>query len=185
MPNTNTFFYGLGWLEAPASFARVQNALSRAKLSFPQFDLLHRGLEGLTALSGSLVLHVSNIDDWFPTQWPQLVQKWQGQALVSQCRLTILTSHNGLIRMSADPHAWAFGAMLPHVLGKVIEVTRKVPWGFHEFVRTNVTAPDYLAGDFPADTTILHILLGEGGDRAEFLEVYRRALARSQRVIVL
>jgi FkbM family methyltransferase len=185
VPNTNTFFFGLGWLESPGSFALVQRAIAQASVSFMQFDLLNRELPDLAELSGSFILHVSNIDDWFPGEWPRILQKWQAQALAAQCRLSIISSHNGLAAMQADPHAWAFGALAPQVLGRVVEVTHKVPWGFHEFVRTNVTVQQYLAIDSPADTTILHILLGEGVARADFLAAYRKAAAISRRVIVL
>lgn len=185
VPNTNTFFLGLGWLESLAVFALVRKVMDQATLSFEQFDLLHRELLELVGLSDSVVLHVSNIDDWFPSEWPHLVQQWQMQALAAQCRLTIVSSHSGLTVMPTDPHAWAFRALVPHVSGRVVEVTHKVPWGFHEFARLNVTVQDYLAGDFPADTTILHILLGEGVVQPEFLAVYRKAAAGSRRVIVL
>lgn len=185
VPNTNTFFYGLGWLASPETFALARRALAQATLSYQQFDLLHRELPELAAWSGSWVLHVSNIDDWFPQDWPRLVRQWQTRALTAQCRLTLLSSHNGLTSMAADAHAWALGALAPHVTGKVVEVTHQVPWGFHEFPRVNVALPQYLAGDFPADTTILHILLGEGAARPEFLAAYRKAVAASRRVIVL
>ena len=48
-----------------------------------------------------------------------------------------------------------------------------------------MTFDDYLAGHFPSDTTILHILIGEGVSREVFTRVYAEALKRSRRVVVL
>jgi len=185
VPNTNTFFYGLGWLESPATFAQVQQALALASLRFVTFDLMRGDLTELGVLSGSLVLHVSNIDDWFPNGWPPLLRDWEAQSLKAQCQLNVITSHNGLHRLNAAPHAWAYAALVPHVFGSIVEVTHKVPWGFHEFARTNVDVSQYLEAVFSADTTILHILLGEGIGRQQFLAVYHKALSQSRRVIVL
>jgi glycosyltransferase involved in cell wall biosynthesis/SAM-dependent methyltransferase/predicted O-methyltransferase YrrM len=185
VPNTNTFFYGNGWLESQTSFERVRQTIVRTPLSFQQFDLLSGDLSEIGLQGGAFVLHASNIDDWFPNEWTPLVAAWETQALQSQCRLTVITSHNGLHRLEADPHTWAYGAVAPHVFGSVVEVTHKVPWGFHEIHRINVTVPQYLHTAFAADTTILHILLGEGIEPSEFLAVYSRALRQSRRVVVL
>lgn len=185
VPNTNAFFHGQGWLESPAAFARVQQALAGAALRFEPFDLLRRDLRELDAFAGSLVLHVSNIDDWFPAQWTALVQHWESRARQAQCRFAYVSSFSGVHVMRADPHAWAYAAIAPHVSGSVVEVTHKTPWGFHEFERTNVAVSDYLAGVFPADTTILHILHGEGVAPEAARAAYQKALAQSRRVIVL
>lgn len=184
-PNTNTFFHGFGWLESIKSFSIVKHTLAEANLQISEIDLLKQGISGLIEYSSSLVLHVSNIDDWFPDEWPGLVHGWKAGALQEQCSLTIVTSHNGLQTLRADPHEWSYAALKPYVLGNVVEVTHKIPWGFHEFPRTNVTVDQYLDGIFPADTTILHILLGEGIDRQRFMRAYRKALTQSRRLIVM
>lgn len=185
VPNTNTFFYGLGWLASSASFARIKQLLANVDVQYVQFDLLRQDPFGLTDHTDSLILHVSNIDDWFPEEWPNLIAAWEERAFEAQCRLNIISSHNGVWKINADPHKWAYAGLIPHVFGKVVEVTHKVPWGFNEIPRTNVTVEQYLGGEYPADTTILHILVGEGLPQEEFLQVYHKALERSGRVIVL
>ncbi len=185
IPNTNTFFYGHGWLESQAAFDRVKDVLARSELNFLLFELLHGNPAELCDLSGPCILHVSNIDEWFPQVWPQWLDKWQQAFMQAQGHLTLITSHNGLTPMRPDPHAYAHAAVASHVFGTVVEVTHKVPWGFDELPRTNVTVPEYLTNPFPADTTILHILIGEKIPQCVTKEVYEKALAQSRRVLVL
>ncbi|GEM_PF-382687 len=185
LPNTNTFFYGQGWLGSEDSFRRVKDALEHARLRFAPMDLFKQELRCLGDPSGKVLLHVSNIDDWFPADWKRRLADWQAQCLRAGGELTVITSHNGLQRIAADPHLRAYHAVAPFVFGNVVEVTRKVPWGFHEFAPTNVQVDRYLEGRYPADTTILHILVGEGASRETLLKAYRKALASSRRVIVL
>jgi FkbM family methyltransferase len=185
VPNTNTFFYGLGWLASGESFRTVRQRLADAVVRIQAFDLVHDRSPELLTLAGAVLLHVSNIDGWAPVEWPRIVHSWQEEALAEQCRLTIVSSQSGLTVFSADPHTWAYRALAPHVTGRVVEVTHKAPWGFDEFARTNVTVSDYLGGTFPADTTILHILCGEGVEPATFEAACRKAFAESWRVIVL
>lgn len=70
---------------------------------------------------------------------------------------------------------------------KVLEVARRVPWGFYEIgsARTNVAVKDYLAGTFDQPTVILHILVGEGEPRPVFAKALAKALATAERVLVM
>ena len=185
VPNTNTFFYGLGWLSSPESFLKVKQAISRADVQFAHVDLLKQDLRCLSDPSLPAVLHVSNIDDWFPEAWALKAREWERLVLSWQGRLTIVTSHNGIRRLDADPHDRAYAALAPFVYGQVVEVTHKVPWGFHEISRKNVSVDAYLAHPYPTDTTILHILMGEGTPRETFGAACRKAISQSRRVVVL
>jgi FkbM family methyltransferase len=185
VPNTNTFFYGHGWLASQAAFERVQRALAQAQISFVHTNLLTQDLRALGDLAAPFVLHVSNIDDWFPDAWQPRVDGWVRDVARRQGQLTLISSHNGVGVLRLDPHTYAFAGIAPYVFGRVVEVTHKLPWGFHEFERTNVTVEQYLAGTYPADTTILHILVGEGMPRETVVRACERALRQSARVIVL
>ena len=185
IPNTNTFFYGEGWLASPGAFLAVKRALSRADVRFVPADLLKQDLRCLLDPSRPSVLHVSNIDDWFPKAWARKLREWERLVLSVQGRLTVVTSHNGSRRLDADPHDRALAAVRPFAFGQIVEVTHKVPWGFHELDRKNVSVAAYLAHPFPADTTILHILAGEGVPRETVSEACRKAITQSRRVVVL
>ena len=185
VPNTNTFFYGHGWLASQGDFDCVKQRLSKARLWFVPFDLLRGDLSVLGDPSGSIVLHASNIDDWFREQWAETVDRFLSQSLESQGFCVLVTTRGGVLVPGIEPHTRAYAGIRPHVFGRVVEVTHKVPWGFHEFRRTNVTYDDYLQADHPADTTILHILVGEGVPPEIFKSVYAKSRSSSARVIVL
>ena len=185
LPNTNAFFYGHGWLENQRNYRHVRGTLARATVRFAPFDLLREDLRCLVDPARTVALHVSNIDDWFPKEYHRRRAEWEAQVLASGGELTVITSHNGVSTTHADPHERACHAIAPHVFGKVVEVTHKVPWGFHEFTPENVRFDDYLRRPRPADTTLVHILVGEGLTRETLVDVYRKALAASRRVIVL
>ncbi len=185
VPNTNSFFYGHGWLETPAAYQRVREALATTPPRFVPMDLLAQDLRLLGDLSGRLALHVSNLDEWFPDVWGDRLRRWQAEVEAAQGALTIITSHGGIHRLQSDPHRRAYIGLAPFVYGTVVEVTHRCPWGFHEIPRRNVDVEAYLAGDWPADTTILHILLGEGVPPGSVQKVFHKALRSSRRVLVL
>ncbi|RMG43077.1 MAG: glycosyltransferase, partial [Acidobacteria bacterium] len=189
IPNTNTLFYGHGWLASAEAFRTVKRALAAAEVRFAPFDVFDGDLDqlsgGPSTAPDPLAIHVSNIDDWFPDRFAATVRRWREDCLREQRPLTVITAVNGVQRLDADPHAWALAALRPYVFGKVVEVTLRVPWGFHELERVNVTAERYAAAPVPAETTILHILAGEGGPRDLLARCYRQALAHGSRVLVL
>ena len=185
VPNTNTFFYGHGWLASKEDYRKVRQVLQDRPVRFMSFDLLRDDWHLLSSLGERFVLHISNVDDWFPEAWKERAQALDRHVVEAQGLCWVVTSHNGIRRPAADPHTYAYAALAPYVRGEVVEVTHKVPWGFHEIDRINVSADDYLRRDYRSDTTILHILIGEGISRDCFEQVLRKALDRSERVIIL
>ncbi len=185
VPNTNTFFYGQGWLGSEEYFLRIKEILKKAELNYIHFDLLNNDLKCLGDFSDSLVLHASNIDDWFPDQWVRTVNSLVRHSLEKQGYLAVITTNGGVITPEIEPHIRALTAIKPFIYGNVVEVTSKVPWGFHEFDRNNVYYKDYLKDDYKADTTILHILIGEGVNRNIFKDIYEKAIKNSNRVVVI
>lgn len=186
VPNTNTFFFGHGWLSADAAFLSVRRCLTETPCRFVCLDVLAQDLDAFVAWGESLAIHVSNIDEWFPAAWHHRWRSWRERALERQCRLTTITSHGGVTRVAADPHGWAFAGVAPFVTGEVVEVVRRHPWGFHEIPRANPTVEEYLARHgMAADTTILHVLAGEGAPRADVERVADLARRLSRRTLVL
>ena len=185
VPNTNTFFYGHGWLGSPQRFQLVKLILAQASVSFHQFDLFQDDLCCLGDLSQPFILHASNMDDWFADAWAKFKERAASLSLSQQGSLAVVTLNGGVWLASPDAHARALAGIRPYVFGRTVEVTHKTPWGFGELDRVNVTAKEYLASDDRSDTTILHILLGEGVERSLFERAYRSAVRRSSRVIVL
>jgi len=185
VPNTNTFFYGHGWLGSPQSFQLVKLILAQASVSFHQFDLFRDDLRCLGDLSQSFILHASNMDDWFADAWAEFKERAASQSLSQQGSLATVTLNGGVWLASPDAHTRALAGIQPYVFGRIVEVTHKIPWGFGELDRVNVAVEEYLTSNDRADTTILHILLGEGVERSLFERAYRSAVSRSSRVIVL
>jgi hypothetical protein len=185
MPNTNTFFYGQGWLGSAGSFLRVRANIEEAVVRICHFDLLRQDLASLVNLSSKTLLHISNIDDWFPAEMLAQLDRWVLALRERQGRLAVIRSQHGVSFLDVDPHAWAFAAIRPRVWGRAVEVTRKVPWGFQEIPRTSVALDAYLKNPSAADVTILHTLWSEGIDEAAFDAAVEQACSQSQRVLVL
>jgi Glycosyl transferases group 1 len=162
VPNTNTFFYGLGWLSSELTFKKVKKAIQKARIEYRYHNLNEDPLEDLINLNQDTVLHISNIDDWFPEQTAKTLAQLETLAKAKKNIAVTLSSHNGIRIIQPDPHEFAYQALKPFVRGRVIEVTHKIPWGFHEFERQNLEVREYLNHSCQADTLILHILVGEG-----------------------
>lgn len=184
-PNTNTFFYGYGWLGSTTAYSHIKNLLLSTPVRLSVVDLIQTDLTSILDLSKNCMIHISNIDDWFMDAWKERLALWESQISKTTGRLIAISSHNGISMIQPDPHMRAYAAIQPYVTGKVVEVTHKIPWGFYEFDRINVTVEQYLANEYLADTTILHILIGEGISRDIFTSVYKRAIARSNKVIIM
>ena len=185
VPNTNTFFYGHGWLESKETFLRIQTILRKCQIHYVPFNLLKGDLDVLSDFTGRVVIHASNIDDWFKDVWGKWLDRVHQRFVQRQGELYVITTNGGVVKSNVDAHAKAYLAIAPYVYGAVVEVTHKTPWGFHEFDRENVLFSDYLNSSHPADTTILHILVGEGLSIEQFKAVYGRALQQSRRVLVM
>lgn len=185
-PNTNTFFYGYGWLASKEAYNRVKNILITTPIQLTVVDILQTSPESFFDLTRNNIIHISNIDDWFPSDWTKRMMVWKNQIDQYAGRLIVISSHNGISVIQPDPHLSAYMAIKPHIVGnKIVEVTHKTPWGFHEFDRINVTTEQYISHDYHADTTILHILIGEGISKSIFNSIYNKALNISNNVIIL
>lgn len=184
-PNTNTFFYGYGWLGSTTAYSHIKNLLLTTPVRLSVVDLIKTDLASIFDLSKNCMIHISNIDDWFMDDWKKRLALWESQVIKTAGRIIVISSHNGISIIQPDPHIRAYAAIQPYVTGKMVEITHKIPWGFDEFDRINVTVEQYLANEYPADTTVLHILIGEGISRDIFTSVYKRAIARSNKVIIL
>ncbi|MDH4201331.1 MAG: glycosyltransferase [Phycisphaerae bacterium] len=185
VPNTNSFFYGHGWLQSKDTFLRVQNILSKCPIYYLPFNLMSGDLDILSDFTGRVVIHASNIDDWFKDDWKERLNTVFQRSVQQQGALHIITTNGGVVKSNMDTHAKAYISISPYVYGKVVEVTHKTPWGFHEFKPENILYSEYLDQDHPADTTILHILVGEGLSLDILKSVFERALRQSKRVLVM
>lgn len=185
VPNVNTFFYGKGWLESSEMFLKTKSILERATIICMTQDILVDGIEKFFKPKHALALHISNIDDWFPDIFSQSAQHWTHQAKKNKSDLLLITSHNGVFHMHADAHCVAYEALRTRISGTIVEVTTKPNWGFHEFIRTEVLADQYIKNPIPSENTILHILIGEGLPISIFQQVLCEAMKQSERIFIL
>ncbi|MGB8427382.1 MAG: glycosyltransferase [Desulfobacterales bacterium] len=186
VPNLNTFFYGHGWLASDDAYNHVKMVLKTSNMRCMAFDLFKDELDLLAEFCGNVVIHCSNIDDWFPKKWNNWFKEVSEKSIRQRGELAIITTNGGVRHSFFDPHMKAYEAIRPYVYGKITEVTHKAPWGFHEFKRTVIIFDDYINGNSPeSDTTIIHNLVGEGVKQKTFEEVCRVACQKSNRVIIL
>jgi len=185
VPNTNTFFYGYGWLASRETFTSLQEMLRNADLSFRVIDLLNDPPTTWCVPGRSTALHASNINDWFPKPWEEALMGWMGVARKTMTDLFVISSHGGVTYLQKDPHCLAYEALLPFVGRDVIEVTHKPNWGFKEFAPRTIPVEQYLAQPSSADTILLHILLGNHKSMEEFEAVVSKSLAEGKQTIIL
>ncbi|MCC6933559.1 MAG: glycosyltransferase family 1 protein [Deltaproteobacteria bacterium] len=184
-PNTNSFFYGLGWLKDLSSFQRIQQLLTSRPIKYTAFDLLDDSFDNIAEPKEKVAINISNIDDWFPEATQKRIEE-QTQKIVSNCGLWAwITSHNSIKVSQLNPHYHALLAMLPQLRGHIVEVTHKTPWGFNEFPRENILYQDYLVKPCAADTIILHILIGEGLGAPIFSQVLAKAYQECANILIL
>ena len=187
VPNTNTFYYGYGWLASYNSYNTIKSRLSKAKVIFRSLDLLQSKAEDLFGNHANCVIHYSNIDDWFPEQFKNIVTEWSSKSNKENKSYTLISSANGVINFQPDPHFHAYKSIDKYITGnKIVEVTHKIPWGFHEYNRQNLLVDDYIAQKgIPSDITILHILYGEGCSYEKAISALYYAFKNSKRVLLL
>ena len=186
VPNLNTYFYGYGWLSSDEAFKHVKTILNNTKKRYIAFDLFRDEIDLLADFSGNVVIHCSNIDDWFSEKWNNWSVKVLEKSIKKGGELTLITTNGGVRHSFLDPHKKAFECIKPYVYGKIVEITHKIPWGFHEFKRDTIIFHDYLnRNNSISDTTIIHNLVGEGVAHNILEKVCRIALQKSNRVIIL
>lgn len=185
VPNVNTFFYGQGWLESRESFLRTRSVLEHATIICSARDILTHGIADFFEPNHALVLHISNIDDWFPEKFSQAAINWIHQAQKNKSDLLLITSHNGVLHMHADAHCLAYEALRTRISGSIVEVTTKPNWGFHEFEKTTIIADEYIKNPVAGKNTILHILVGEGLPVGVLQQALRTAMEQSEQIFIL
>ena len=101
-------------------------------------------------------------------------------------------SHPRMADWRRDGSVRSGGGPPPPPATTVLEVARRVPWGFYELRaltnRTNLPVSAFLGGTLPAasyDVIILHILVGEGGTREEWGRALAKAWRHAGTVVVL
>lgn len=84
-------------------------------------------------------------------------------------------------------HDIAWKHVRPHFFKDVIEVTRQVPWGFKQDdpLIENISLDTFLEFDFRAGTILLHILSGEGEDRARVSAAIKKAKRECVKLLIL
>ena len=185
VPNTNTFFYGQGWLKNNETFNSLKALLQTRPIKYLAFDLLNDDFAKIAPANENVTIHISNIDDWFPEPTKKRLLAQTQKVIANRGLWVWITSHNSIMVSQFDPHSHALLAIAPYIRGHVIEVAHKIPWGFHEFPRENVLFKDYLAKTFSGDTIILHILLGEGVEKGIVTKVLAKAYQECSRLIIL
>jgi hypothetical protein len=94
-----------------------------------------------------------------------------------------------LLMERSDSHLWLWQSLQPHLKGEVLEIIHAPDgtWGFNEHLKTRNwksflnAKPD--ATQF--QTVVLHILMGNGLQKDEFLQVLNKAGSFAQRVIII
>jgi len=104
VPNTNTFYYGIGWLKSKASFVHVRDLLQRCELIQKSMDILSEEIDTLLGprLDKSAVMHISNIDDFFVTKWAKRLRALKRETIKMGGSLTIISATNGVRHYSAQ-----------------------------------------------------------------------------------
>lgn len=185
IPNTNTFSYGYGWLASAESFNCVKNILSCVTKVFIPWDLLNMPISLVIEPSKDNLVYISNIGCFLGESLSYKLNVEKKEWFQKQGTVTFISEKEAFCPRE-DPHERAWLAIKPYIKGeKIVEVTTKTPWGFHEIKRNNVTNQEYLSKQYHADTTILHTLMGEGLDEKIFLEVAQKASKISSRLIIL
>jgi len=89
--------------------------------------------------------------------------------------------------LSSIWHKNALKAVQDNLLGgRIVEVVHKVPWGFDEICRKTIEVNDFVDNEQErCDTCILHILAGEGTPISKIIDVLKKALQVSTRILVL
>jgi len=185
VPNTNTFFYGYGWLHNKENYNKVKENLASSAVQVKVINLLDCDLSFED--EEQLVIHISNIDDWFPQETASSLTKIMESCRSKNGSFGIATSLNHIYIMSKDPHSYAYDSVKKHVSMPLVEVTHKKPWGFHEFERTNVTIDDFLKQDPTTrkGSCILHILAGEGIEKEKVSQALEKSIKEFPSVIVM
>lgn len=185
IPNTNTFFYGYGWLANEQSFKETKRILHKANIQSCVVDLFTLTSEQWLTPGRSHVIHVSNINDFFKEKWDLWCRITAINASQRGSDCFAITSHKGIYQLFCSPHCRAYEAIAPYIQGNVVEITHIKNWGFHEFNPQTIVVYDYIKNEVQADTIILHILLGNKIKEDDFYYVVKKAVIESKRLVIM
>jgi hypothetical protein len=184
--NTNTFFFGEGWLESNASFSHIQEQLINSKVTFCALDLIRQKEQTVQLLQVqlNLLFFLSNIFDFFPDKFPNLLKSWRGICKENQKKITITTQRK-IFSFSESPHDFAQGAISSFLLGNLIEIVPKRNFGFQEWNRKEFLLFEFLENNPVADCYLFHNLIGHGLDKELFIKALSSIKQRPFRLIIL
>lgn len=185
VPNINTFFYGYGWLTDEESFNETKKVLQNAKNQAIVLDVFNLNPDQWITPGRSHVIHVSNINDFFPEKWNTWCNTTSAFTVQKGADCVAITSHRGIYQICVSPHCRAYEAISPFIYGNVVEITHRENWGFYEFKPETIVAHNYLERKVHADTIILHILLGNKINDEDFYSIVKKAAKESNRLIVM
>jgi len=102
VPNTNTFHFGEGWLQTAETFIRVKELLEKCQLSLLTLDILSEDIHTTLQadLSTPIVLHISNIDDFFVRKWNKRMKALKHDIIKQGGSLTVISATNGVRHFS-------------------------------------------------------------------------------------
>ena len=183
--NTNTFFYGHGWLSSQESYEKVRNNLSRATVEVKKMNFLEENF--YFAQDEIFVFHISNIDDWFPKETQSVLQRLHQVVQNNKAQYGIVSTLRNFFSFSKNPHVSAFDAVNRFVDLPLVEVTHIKPWGFHEYERENLLVDEFLSKNMPNKNNciIVHILYGEGVEKTKARDVIEKAMKNYKRILIL
>jgi len=98
VPNTNTFYFGVGWLKSEWTFLHIRRLLQRCELIVQSLDVLKPEIDDLLVprLDKAAVMHISNIDDFFVNKWSKRLHALKKEAIRRGGSITIISATNGV-----------------------------------------------------------------------------------------
>jgi len=98
VPNTNTFYYGVGWLKSEWTFLHIRRLLQRCEVIIQTLDVLKPEIDDLLVprLDKAAVVHISNIDDFFVNKWSKRLHILKKEAIKRGGSITIISATNGV-----------------------------------------------------------------------------------------
>ena len=183
--NTNTFFYGHGWLSSQESYEKVCNNLSRATVEVKKINFLEENFH--FEKDEIFVFHISNIDDWFPKETQSVLQNLHQIVQSNKAQFGIVSTLRNFFSFSKNPHVSAFDAVNEFVDFPLVEVAHIKPWGFHEYERENLLVDEFLSKDMSNKNNciIIHILYGEGVEKTKVRDVIEKAMQNYKKILIL
>ncbi len=128
----------------------------------------------------------------FQKQWrdsylgfQSFIKKIHAQFWIIDSTANVFSSSELLLARS-DAHSWLLQKTLTHTVGKTIEIihTKTGTWGFKEEYETQYYK-DYLKNKRKYETVILHILLGNGVELNDFINILDKSSRFAKKILIL